>query len=75
MTPAFSSGNTSATTWSTPTRRPMWSAAAWLSPVRSTVRIPSSFMRAIAAALVSFRESATEMRPSKTPPLAKNMGV
>ena len=74
-TPAFSSGSTSAMTSSTPTREPMCSAAARLSPVSSTVRMPCSFIFRMAAALVSFTGSATEIRPSRAPLLAKYMGV
>ena len=62
-------------TSSTPTREPMCSAAARLSPVSSTVRMPCPRIFWMAAALVSFTGSATEIRPSRVPPLAKYMGV
>ena len=58
----------SAMTSSTPTREPMCSAAARLSPVSSTVRMPCPRIFWMAAALVSFTGSATEIRPSRVPP-------
>ena len=72
---AFSSGSTSGITSSTPTRTPMCSAAARLSPVSSTTRSPCLCRAAMAAALVSFTGSATEISPSSAPSAAKNMGV
>ena len=74
-TPAFSSGSTSAMTWSTPTSCPMRSAAALWSPVSSTVRMPWAFRSAMAWALSGFTGSATLTRPSSFPSRAKNMGV